>query len=61
MAKKKVCGYDQEITNGAKAGITMAIIGGFASIMKRLGKKHRKTPTPRRRSTAVDVVGGRMR
>lgn len=37
MAKK--CGYSSEVSNGAKAAVTTFVIGAFASVMKRLGKK----------------------
>ena len=43
MAK---CGYNEEVKNGAKAAITLFVIGAFASTMKRL-KKPRRATTPR--------------
>lgn len=43
MAK---CGYNAEVSNGAKAGLTTFVVGAFASMMKRL-RKPRRSPTPR--------------
>lgn len=40
MAKK--CAYESEISNGAKAGITMFVVGLAASLIKRLGGRPKK-------------------
>ncbi|MEN6368145.1 hypothetical protein [Zavarzinia sp.] len=45
MAKK--CGYSAEVSNGAKAAVTTFVVGAFASVMKRLGKKKYYRPTVR--------------
>ncbi len=40
MAKK--CSYTSEMSNGAKAGITLFVVGLGASILKRLGGRPKR-------------------